>query len=399
MSDEKTRNSVWSDDAWKQHLDSLNAEGEKKEEETPETPPEAPAPETPPVEPEKPEGDTPAAETPETPETPAAPETPAEAPVPTTLEIKFRGAPRVFDLKNPDELKEVRDALSKGLNYEALLKEDDERIEKAGLKARDAYFQQSGIVAIDPATQTFKPSPHGIVRWALTHLGAENFQKAVTDVLGTQSPSPSGGAGGLSMAEIDALIKEAESDPNDPVFKGQLALAKALKASALEQQSLKNGLDTRFKSFEDRFKGMDTAAQASARAEYARAMYAHRDAEIAKVPNLAMDDDDKADLMARATRLENAAVQQGRQWSPELSKECITAAVKALAGKRVASATQQAQTEHKAKIEARPTAKSPPPPASAPKPAPSTPKKPISREERSKAWDQQWKEEMVERAR
>lgn len=398
--DAKQREGVWSDGAWQKHLDEMNQKDEAKEaadraaaedaskakEEEPaeseaqpkkEADAEAEKPEV--AAEKKDEGVEEQAETP-------APETPAPAP----LEVKFRGAQRSFDLANEDEKKQVVNLVSKGLDYEALVAERDAHVARDATKMRDNYFRETGILALDPQTQQWQPDPVGVVRWATTVLGADKFRAAASSILGAAPQS-----GGVDVKEIEALEAEAAKYPDDPVYAPISKMAAALKAQAAMIQSLQSGVDSRLKQYEGRFAGMDSAAKQAAQEAFARSMYQHRDAEIAKVKGLEADDDDREFIMQKATRLEQAAVQNGRPLTPELSKECITAAVKAIAAKRVAVATQRQAAAKEDTQKARPTAKAPPPSASGAKAAPvSAQKKPLTAKDRDALWNETWKETM-----
>lgn len=392
---------------WSKFLDKANAgEDSAPEKGAPEAEvEEKPEVETP--EAETPEVETPEAEkqeeTPETPEVPAAetPEVPAVEEVPSAITFKFRGSERTFDLKNKAELEELKQAASKGLNYDALLKEDDERIGREATKLRDNYFRETGVLA-QGATGQWEPNPHGIVKWAAGILGAEKFQKAYTDILGSPA-SPAGGAGGFSSAELDAIEAEAKTDPTDPIYAANLKMVKALKAQAAEIASVKSGYESRFKDFDGRFAKMSEAEKSAAQAQFQTAMFSHRDAEIDKAPLLkgATDDDDKVWIMQKATALEAAALKAGRPYSPDLSKECITSAVKALSAKRASWDAARSKATQTVKTEARPKPKTIAPVSGAPKPSaagkPAIPKK--GTPEWDEHWKNQFKEKVVDKAR
>lgn len=376
---------------------------------------ESPTPEVETVEEEKPPVETPEVETPET-ETPEAekkpdaevpavetpPETPAEgaAEVPSVISFKFRGSERTFDLKNKTDMEELKTAANKGLNYEALLKEDDERIGKEATKLRDNYFRETGVLA-QGATGAWEPNPHGIVKWAVGIVGAENFQKALTDILGTKAAA--GNAGGFSAAELDAIEKEAMTDPTDPIYAANLKMVKSMRGMAAELNSIKSGYETRFKDFDGRFAKMSEAEKSAAQSQFQNAMFSHRDAEIGKTPILkgSIDDDDKVWIMQKATALEAAALQAGRPYTPDLSKECITSAVKALSAKRASWDTARTKATQTVKTESRPKPKTLAPVSGAPKPSaagkPATPKK--GTPEWDEYWKNQFKEKVVDQAR
>lgn len=320
-------------------------EGQPTDKDTP-----APAPTDAPAAEGKP-GEAPTSEKPSEPAPAAKPGEPA--PVPAEFVFKVRGAERKFDLTKPEEQEELRRLASMGSNYDAHMREFDQKVGQRVNESLARWAYEQGWLVPNPQdpNQPFGDPDKGL-QMLVRYLGADAVREAASKFVGA-TPAPTGSGPLAEMLQRQADIEKhlnPDDDPKDAILKEAFGATKMLAQQVID---LQKKFDSTVQPLNDWRAKTEQDGQQRQTIETANRFKTFADSEILKYDILkgndkipAIDEDERTLIANKSRALFAEARQRGENITPEVA---IQRGVKWAADRRSrllgASATAVRQTQ------------------------------------------------------